>query len=101
MTLDEIVHVAIAPPDTLEESLIKKVASMVNKDLYETRLMLIGKIPKIIAHYTTMQMAEQSAQSLRALGLVAIVCTDSMLRKPSQCFRAHTLKFEQKEALFW
>ena len=101
MALAEIVHVAIAAPDTLEESLIQKVAAIVNKDLYETRLMLVGKIPKIIVHYNTMQMAEQSAQSLRALGLVAIVCTDSTLRKASQFFRAYTLKLEQKEAVFW
>jgi hypothetical protein len=93
------VHVAIAPPDTLGANLTKKVAAIVDQDLYETRLLLAGKIPKIIAHYGTMQMAESTAQSLRALGLVTIVCKDSELRKASQAYRAHTLKFEERAVL--
>jgi hypothetical protein len=101
MAISEIVHVAIAPPDRLEESLIKQVAAIVDKDLYGTRLLLTGKIPKIIAHYDTVQMAELTTQSLKALGLVAIVCKDSELRKPSQRCRVHALKFEEKAILFW
>ena len=97
----EVVHVAIAPPDRLEANLIKKVAAIVGKDLYGTRLLLAGKIPKIIAHYDTVQIAELTAQSLRELGLVAIVCKASELRKPSQRYRAHTLKFEERAVLFW
>jgi len=101
MAVDEIMHVAVAPPDMLEANLIKEVAAIVKKDLYETRLMLVGKIPKIIAHYNNMQMAELAARSLKDLGLVAIVCENSKLRKLSHCFRAHTLKIGQKEVLFW
>jgi len=101
MTGHEIVHIAIAPPDRLEANLIEKVAAIVNKDLYGTRLLLAGKIPKIIAHYNTMQVAELTAQSLRALGLVAIVYNDSELRKHSQSFRANTLKFEERAIIFW
>ena len=97
----EIVHVAIAPPDRLEANLIKKVAALVDKDLYGTRLLLAGKIPRIVAHYNTVQIAELTAQSLKALGLVAIVCKDSELRKSSQSYRAHTLKFGEGEVLFW
>ena len=101
MAGNEIVHLAIAPPDTCEANLIKKVAAVVNKDLYETRLLLAGEIPRIIAHYHNMQTAESIAQSLRDLGLVAIVCKDSELRKPSQSFSAHTLEFGEGEVLFW
>ncbi len=97
----DTVHVAIAAADMLEASLTKKVAAIVNKDLYGARLLLAGKIPRIIAHYQTIQTAESIAQSLRALGLVAIVCKDSELRKRSQSFRAHTLKFGEAEVLFW
>ena len=97
----EVVHVAIAPPATLEEELIKKVAAIVAKNPYETRLRLAGKIPKIIANYATMQMAESTARSLRELGLVVIVCPDSELRKSSPRYKAHTLKFEEKAVLFW
>ena len=97
----EIVHVAIAPPDRLEANLIEKVAAIVNKDLYGTRRLLVGKIPRIIAHCETMQIAESTALSLRALGLVAVVCTDSELRKSSQSYRAHALKFEKGVVIFW
>jgi len=98
----DIVHVAIAPPVMLEASLVKEVAAIVNKDLYGTRLLLAGKIPRIIAHYQTIQTAESIAQRLRALGLVAIVCHDSELRKPSSAgFRAHTLKLGEGEVIFW
>ena len=100
MVSNEIVHVAVAPPARLEENLIKQVAAIVNKNLYETRLLLSGKIPKIIAHHNSMQIAESTATSLRVLGLVAIVCKDSELRKPSQMYRANTMKFEERAVLF-
>jgi hypothetical protein len=96
----DLVYVAIAPPGVLEANLIKKIAAIVNKDLYGTRLVLTGKIPRIIAHCQTMQTAESIAQSLRALGLVAIVCKDSELRKPLESYRAHTLRFGEGEILF-
>jgi hypothetical protein len=97
----EVVHVVIAPPPMLEEELVKKVAAIVAKNLYETRLRLTGKIPKIIANYADMQMAESTARSLRELGLVVIVCADSELRKSSQIYRAHTLKFDEQTVMFW
>lgn len=100
MAVNEIVHVAIAPPSRLEENLIKQVAAIINKDLYGTRLLLAGKIPRIIAHYNAMQIAESTAQSLRALGLVAIVCKDSELRKSSQGYRANTMELEERAILF-
>lgn len=101
MAEHEVVHVAIAPPAALEEELVKKAAVIVAKNPYETRLRLTGKIPKIIANYDNMQMAESTARSLRELGLVAIVCTDSELHKSPQIYRAHTLKLEEQAALFW
>jgi hypothetical protein len=101
MTPSEIVHVAVAPPDRLEVNLIKQVAAIVNKDLYRTRLLLAGKIPRIIAQYDTLQAAELNAQSLRTLGLTVIVCKDSELRKPLQSFRTKTVKFEERAILFW
>jgi len=98
----DIVHVAIAPPDMAEESLVKGVAAIINKDLYGTRLLLAGKIPRIVAHYETIQEAESIVQSLRALGLVAIVCNDLELRKTSSVsFMAHTLKLGEGEIIFW
>jgi len=101
MAEHEVVHVAIAPPAMLEQELVKKVAAIVAKNHYETRLRLTGKIPKIIANYGTMQMAEATARSLRELGLVVLVCTDSELRRPSQIYRTYTIKFEEQATLFW
>jgi hypothetical protein len=97
----EIVHIAIAPPDLLAADLVNKVAVIINKDLYGTRLLLSGKIPRVVAHYQTFQAAESAAQSLRRLGLVSIVCQDSELRKLSLTgFRAHSLMLGQGEVTF-
>ena len=96
----EVVHVAVVPPSTLEEELIEKVAAVIGKNLYETRLRLTGKIPKIIANYDTMQQAELTSKSLRELGLVVIVFSDSELRKPPQVYRAHSLKLEEQAIMF-
>src|SRR4030042_6227839 len=92
----DVVHVAVAPPAALEEELIKKVAAIVGKNLYETRLRLTGKIPKIIANYDSVQRAELTTKSLRELGLVVIMFSDSELRKPPQIFKAHSLKLEER-----
>ena len=100
MVIDEIVQVAVAPPDSLEEDLIDRVAAIVDKDRQSTRILLAGKIPKIIASYYAVQMAEQTAQNLRALGLVVFVCQDSELRKPLHVYRAHTLEFEEQAVVF-
>ncbi len=98
----DIVHVAIAPPDMLEANLVEKVAAIVNKDIYGIRLLLAGKIPRIVAHYQTRQEAESVAQKLRTLGLVAFACNDSDLRKPSSpSFRPHNLKLGEGEVTFW
>jgi hypothetical protein len=96
----DIVHIAVAPPDILEMSLIKEVATILNKDSYETRLLLTGRIPRIVARYQTTQIAESVAQRLRVLGLVTILCSDLELRKPSVSFRAHSLKIGEGEVIF-
>ncbi len=101
MAEHEIVHIAIAPPDTLGAGLIEKVAAIVNKDLYDTRLLLRGNIPRIITQCQSIPTAESIVQSLRDLGLVAIICEDSELRKPSQSFVARTMQFGEGEVLIW
>lgn len=100
MSKRDIIHVAVAPPIALETPLIEKVAAIIKKDIYGTRLLLAGKIPRIVAHYQTTEIAESVAQSLMAQGLVTIVCIDSELRKPTVSFRAHTLKLGEGEVVF-
>jgi hypothetical protein len=101
MTENDVVHVAVAPPPMVDEELVKKVAAIVAKNLYETRLRLAGKIPKIIANYADMHMAESTARSLRELGLMVVVFTESELRKSPQIYRARTLKFDGQAVTFW
>lgn len=101
MDSGDIVHVAILPPKEIEADRIQKVASVINADLPGTRVILAGKMPRLIAHYSTMEAAELVAQSLRHLGLTAITCRDTELRKPTHSFRAHVLKFHQKGIECW
>jgi hypothetical protein len=96
----EIMHIAVAPPAKLDANLVKSVATVINRSPYDTRLLLTGKIPKIIAHYDGIQIAESIIHNLRDLGLVAIACRDSELRQFPQTFKAQTLEFREKEVLF-
>jgi hypothetical protein len=96
----EVMHIAVAPPANLDANLVRSVATVINKNPYDTRLLLAGEIPKIIAHYDSIQIAESIIQKLRDLGLVAITCRDSELCQFPQTFRAQTLEFREKEVLF-
>ena len=58
MARSGIVYVAISPPVKLEGNLIKKVAAIIDKDLYETRLRLAGEIPR--SSYSMIQCTEQN-----------------------------------------
>jgi hypothetical protein len=100
MVENEVIHVAVAAPSVLDEELVKNVAPIINKNLYETRLRLTGKIPKIVANYDAVQQAELTSKSLRDLGLVVIVFSDSELRKTPQIYKAHSLKFEEQTVIF-
>jgi len=100
MADSEMIHVAAAPPANLDANLVRSVAAVINKSPYDTRLVLTGEIPKIIAHYDSTQIAEAIVQNLRDLGLVAVACRDSELRHSPQSFKAKTLEFREKEVLF-
>jgi hypothetical protein len=91
---NEIWHVAVAPYASLDDDQINKVGSIVGKSLYETRLRLTGKIPKIIANFDNLQLAESATKKLTELGLVVITVSDSTLRKPTQIFKARNLRFD-------
>ncbi len=100
MDVHEIIYVSVTPPHVLETNLVKEAAAIIGKDLYGARLLLAGKIPRVIARYNGMETAELTAERLRALGLRAIVCRDSELRKPQNGFKAHSMKTEQGQVLF-
>jgi hypothetical protein len=96
----EVMHIAVAPPANPDANLVRSVATVINKSPSYTRLLLAGEMPKVIAHYDSIQMAESVIQNLRDLGLVAIACRDSELRQFPQTFKAQTLEFGEKEVLF-
>lgn len=97
-----IAYVVVAPKENPEAGLAEKVAAIVKTDVYDARLVLGWKIPRIVGHYQSLPAAEAVAQSLRALGLVAILCSNSDLRQPSTGrFRAHTLRLGEGEVVFW
>jgi hypothetical protein len=102
MTGSDVAYVAVAPRGVPGEDLVERVAAIINKDLFGTRALLTGKIPRVVAYYPDLQAAEPIAQRLRSLGLVTLVCLHSELRKPAlNRFRAHTLRLSEPEAVFW
>jgi len=100
MADNEVIHIAVAPPANLDANLVRSVATVINKSPSHTRLLLAGAVPKVIAHYDSIQMAESVIQNLRDLGLAAIACRDSELRQFPQTFKAQTMESGKKEVLF-
>jgi hypothetical protein len=101
MVTNEIVHLAVASPDNIETSLVKEAALMLKKDPYETRMLLTGKLPKLIAHYQSVEEAATIARQLKTLGLVAFTVNDSELGKsPATRFSARALELVEQEIVF-
>lgn len=95
-----MVYIAIAPPRTLDEALLKRAAFLVNKEISDMRLLLAGEIPRTIAAHPNTETADSIAQCLRDAGLVAFVCSDSELRNRSAGFVAHTVSRGEREVIF-
>ena len=100
MNNSETVYIVITPPAVLDEKLIKGVADILNKNIYDARVLLSGEIPKIAAHYENMQIAGPVLHTLTDLGIETIALSDSTLSQPRQMFKARTLSFEKKEVVF-
>jgi len=96
-----IVYLALVPLVAPETGVITEVAVIIGKEPYGTRLLLAGKVPKIVARYESKQMAESVTQKLRDLGLVPILCTESELCRSSEGLIAHTLEVGQGYVLFY
>jgi hypothetical protein len=100
MTGPEVIHIAVTPPANLDVNLVGSVATFINKSPSQTRLLLAGEVPRVIAHCDSTRIAESIMRNLRDLGLVTIACRDSELRQFPQTFRAQTLEFREREVLF-
>jgi hypothetical protein len=100
MDIHDRVHVALLPPDRVDDDLVQKSATIINKSPYITRLLLAGKIPRIIGHYSSMQPAEVVVKGLVDLGLKVIACKDTDIHRPAQSFKARAMQFGQNEITF-
>jgi len=96
----DAVHVALAPPEDLDASLVKAVAHTLKRDSYDTRLVLARRVPTIIASYKGVEKAESVARTLTGLGLTVIVCRDSELHRLSPTFAARTIEFGEGHVAF-
>ena len=93
MESHDIIHVAVAPLPVLGPELIQTVASIINRSPSATRLLLAGRIPRLVAHYGDSASAEETTSALRHVGLRAIALKDAELLRPSRKFVAYTLAF--------
>ncbi len=101
MITHEIVHLLVGPADTIDTTLVKEAAAILKKEPYETRMLLAGKLPHLIAHYPTEEEAEPAAKQLKTLGLVAFTVKDSELnRTPTTRFTARGLELGEQQAVF-
>jgi hypothetical protein len=92
-------HVAVVPPNWTDPERIQAVASIIKKDLYGTRLLLAGKIPRVIATYPEINLAQITAQSLLNLGSIVKICRDLDLRRQPTLV-ARSLIFSDSETEF-
>jgi hypothetical protein len=95
-----MIAVAVAPPKTLGADLLSRVSVLVGQEISDTRLLLAGEIPRIIASYPDADTAQSIAQGLRDAGLVAFLCRYSELRNRPASFRAHTARSGESEVIF-
>ncbi|MGZ5496402.1 MAG: hypothetical protein ACXWFO_06585, partial [Candidatus Aminicenantales bacterium] len=93
-------HVAVAPPKPLSADLLTRVASLLGKEIVDTRILLAGEIPRIIASYPDADAANAMARSLRDAGLAAFACGDAQLRNRVAGFRAHSARPGEREVIF-
>jgi hypothetical protein len=101
MVTQEIVHLVVGPSDNIDTTLVKEAAAILTKEPYETRMLLSGKLPHLIAHYRTAEEAEPAAKQLKTLGLVAFTVLDSELsRFPTTRFTARGVDFVEQKAVF-
>lgn len=96
----EIIHIALAPPRAATSELIENIAEIIGKGIYDTGLLISGEIPRIIAHYTDIAVAQQVVEKLKGLGLTVLAIGDSELRRSVQVFNAYKLEFQGKEIAF-
>jgi hypothetical protein len=97
---NEVIYIAIAPPADPDDNLVRDIADILDKPPYDTRLLIAGEIPRIIARYDNMQIIEPVINKLNDLGLEIIAVRDSELLQPSVGFTVRTMQFMGKKVIF-
>jgi hypothetical protein len=101
MITHEIVHLLVGPADTVDTALVKEAAAILKKEPYETRMLLSGKLPHLIAHYPTTEEAEPVAKQLKSLGLIAFTVNENELsRTATTRLTARSLEAGEQQAIF-
>ncbi|AKG52719.1 hypothetical protein DGWBC_0026 [Dehalogenimonas sp. WBC-2] len=77
-----------------------KVAAVLKREPSDTRLLLAGKIPKIIAHYDDNAAAESAVEGLKSLGLTAMAIGDEELHQSVPGFETRNLELMPREIIF-
>jgi hypothetical protein len=100
MADNEVIYIAMNPPPDQDDLLVKNIAGIIGKSVYDTRLAIAGEIPRIIAHFDNMPFAEEIAVRLRDLGLETMMLREPELRQPKPPFYANLLEFKNDGVIF-
>lgn len=97
----EIFHIVVNPPVAIDPGMLERMAVILGQEIYRTRLLLSGRVPKIIAQCQTPESAEVMVQKIKNIGVSVFMCKDSELRKPLQpLFAGHSLKKSNTGIIF-
>ena len=100
MTGPDLIDIVIASNKKATEELTQKVSSVLSRDLYRTRALLVSKIPRIISQMTDPQSIESLINQIKTLGLVSFSVKDVYLRQPIRLFKASALEFADNNIIF-
>lgn len=100
MADNEVIYVALNPPPDPDDLLIRNIAGIIGKSAYDTRLAISGEIPRIVAHFDNIQLAEKVTGELKDIGLEIMILREPELRQPEPPFPAHTLEFKDNGIIF-
>ena len=76
------------------------MAAVLKREPSDTRLLLAGKIPKIIARYDDNATAESAVNGLKSLGLAAMAIADEELHPSVPVFETRNLELAAGEIIF-
>jgi hypothetical protein len=101
MNNNDVCHVAAMPPQDVTPALISKAADILSQPLYQIRMLLAGRLPKILGRFRDEPTAAAAIGRLRKLGMTAFVVTESELRNPVYPdITARSLKIEDNQTVF-